>query len=111
MAAEKKDPTPIELTVRNHVEVTPVSGAFGGFGANDMFRVNFHYDDMKLGIQIQDGKEVIEPLGITREIQARLVMNPQTAISISIWMMKALAERGLIKPEDIANHLAGKDVN
>ena len=111
MAEDKVANTTVIMNVRKDAEVMPVTGAFGGFGANDMFRVNFHYDDMKVKMRIVEGKEVLEPEGIVREVQARLVMTPQTAVSIALWMMRSLAERGYLKADQLQEGLGLKDVN
>ncbi|MDH4121741.1 MAG: hypothetical protein OEV94_08575 [Deltaproteobacteria bacterium] len=108
----QKTPTPKDAVVDIHLpEALPVklvTGAFGGFGMHDMFRVNFHYDDMTVKVRVEDGKEILEPVSVRREVQARLVMNPQTAVSVTMWMLKSLAERGVIQPDQLVASLKGQ---
>lgn len=107
----KKGTTPIHLHTPPNLQVVPVSGAFGGFGPNELFRVNFYYDDISVKFGLSDGKETLDSQGIQRDMQARMVMNPQTAASITLWMVRSLMERGVLKPEHLQELIAPQKGN
>ena len=112
--AEKKEQgetIKVEVIEPDDLKVMPITGAFGGLGPHDTFRINLYYDDIRVKPTIEGGQEKLVPQGVRREIQARLAMSPKAAGALTVWLVKSLSDAGILKIDQLTNDIQNSNVN